>query len=372
MRWLTRYVLRQLVFGLLAVTGGLAVLIWLTQSLRFIELVLNRGLSIGVFFELTVFMLPNFVAVILPVTTFIVILAVYNRMDGDRELVVMSAAGMGPWAIARPALMLAAGSAALGWLMNLWIVPETYRAFRDYQFEIRNRMAAVLLQDGVFSTLGEGLTIYVRSREPDGSFLGILVHDAREAGAPATILAERGWLDVDGAVPRVTLQNGSRQEIDHRSGTLRVLSFAENTISLTTGADRDESRYREARERHLHELLRPDPAEQVSERDRRRFLVEAHQRLSGPLLTVSLALIALAVLLTGEFSRYGKAGRVLIAVGLGAGLIALGVGLGNFAARHLVLIPVIWLHAIGPGIAAGLWLLVSPRLRAPHADAAAG
>ncbi|MFQ3622693.1 MAG: LPS export ABC transporter permease LptF [Acetobacteraceae bacterium] len=372
MRGLTRYVLRQLVVGLLAVTGGLAVLIWLTQSLRFIELVLNRGLSIGVFFELTVFMLPNFVAVILPVTTFMVILAVYSRMEGDRELVVMSAAGMGPGAIARPALMLAAGAAALGWVMNLWIVPESYRAFRDYQFEIRNRMAAVLLQEGVFSTLGEGLTVYVRARDPDGSFLGILVHDSREAGAPATILAERGWLDVEGPVPRVTLRNGSRQEVDRRTGTLRVLSFAENTLSLATETDRDETRYREARERHLRELLRPDPAEQVSERDRRRFLVEAHQRLSGPLLTVSLGLLAVAVLLTGEFSRYGKSGRVLVAVGLGAGLIALGLGLGNLAARHLVLVPLIWVHAVGPGLVAALWLLIPPRPRVPDADATPG
>jgi lipopolysaccharide export system permease protein len=128
MSLLSTYMLRQLGIGLVAVTGGLAVLIWVTQSLRFVELVLNRGLSIAVFFELTVFMLPNFIAVILPVTTFIVILAVYNRMEDDRELVVMRAAGMGPMALARPALVLASGAALLGWTMNLWVVPESATA----------------------------------------------------------------------------------------------------------------------------------------------------------------------------------------------------------------------------------------------------
>jgi lipopolysaccharide export system permease protein len=62
--WLDRYIFGQLFFALLAVTGGLAALIWLTQSLRFVELVVNRGLSIVVFIQLTALLIPSFVAVI--------------------------------------------------------------------------------------------------------------------------------------------------------------------------------------------------------------------------------------------------------------------------------------------------------------------
>ena len=73
MNRIDRYILRQLLGGLLAVTCGLAALVWLTQSLRFIELVLDRGLSLAVFIQLTGLMLPGFFAVILPITTFIVV-----------------------------------------------------------------------------------------------------------------------------------------------------------------------------------------------------------------------------------------------------------------------------------------------------------
>ncbi|MBD0275320.1 MAG: LptF/LptG family permease, partial [Acetobacteraceae bacterium] len=65
---LDRYIFRQLALALLGVTVGLAVLVWLTQSLRFIELVLDRGLSFLVFIELTGLLLPGFFAVILPIT----------------------------------------------------------------------------------------------------------------------------------------------------------------------------------------------------------------------------------------------------------------------------------------------------------------
>ena len=46
---LDHYVFRQLLLALIVVTGGLTALVWLTQSLRFVELVVNRGLSIAVF-----------------------------------------------------------------------------------------------------------------------------------------------------------------------------------------------------------------------------------------------------------------------------------------------------------------------------------
>ncbi len=368
---LTRYVLYQLCVGLVAVTLGLALLVWLTQSLRFLELVLNRGLSLGVFLELTAYMLPNFIAVVLPVTTFIVVLAVYHRLENDRELVVMRAAGLSPLALARPALIVASAVAVIGWAMNLWVVPESYRAFREYQFDIRHRMAAVLLQEGVFSNLGDGLTVFVRARDPDGSFRGIFLHDARDPRAPATVFAERAWFAVEEGVPRAILINGSRQELEPRTGTVRTLSFRENRITIATPAMREEARYREARERTVGELLFPDPTDQIGERDRRRFVAEAHQRLSGPFIAVSLVLVALAFLLGGDFSRFGKTRRLVAAVLVGAGLIAAGVTLGNLAARHPVLVPMIWLHALLPGIVALIWLRAPWQGRRPAGMVAA-
>ena len=56
---LDRYVFRQLLGALLLVTLGLVALIWLTQSLRFVELVVNRGLSFVVFLKLTGLLIPG-------------------------------------------------------------------------------------------------------------------------------------------------------------------------------------------------------------------------------------------------------------------------------------------------------------------------
>ncbi len=230
------YIFRQVLLALVVATGGLTVLIWLTQSLRFVDLVVNRGLSFFVFMHLTALLIPSFVAVMLPITTYVVIQFVYQRMATDRELTVMRAAGLSPWALARPALAVALLATLLGYGLSLYAVPASTTNFKTYQWEIRNRLAAFLLQDGVFTPLSDKLTVYVRSRDPDGSLLGILVDDARDPTAHATILAERGRLLDGPGGPRVLLLDGSRQEIDHQTGRLDILTFKQNEIDLADAA----------------------------------------------------------------------------------------------------------------------------------------
>jgi len=366
---LDRYVFRQLAVSLVAVTVGLAALIWLTQSLRFIELVLDRGLSFAVFLELTGLLLPSFFAVILPITTFVVVLFSYVRLAGDRELVVMRASGLSQWQLARPALGLAMVSVGLCFMLQLWLVPMSHTAFREWQFEIRNQMAAILLQEGVFSSVGGDLTVYARERERDGTMRGILVHDAREAGAPVTILAEVGRITNTPRGPRVTLINGQRQQAERPSvpagappGTapaprLSVLTFGENSVDLVrTGSGADDSRNRDSRERSVSELLNPDPAENLPERDLRKFRAEGHGRLASPITALSFALVGLATSLSTAFRRHGGSSTVVAGVGAVVGLLALGLAAGNLAARDNLFIPLIWVHAVLPGLVAA-WML---------------
>lgn len=364
-----RYLFRQLAIALIAVTVGLAALVWLTQSLRFIELVLDRGLSLVVFVELTSLMLPSFFAVILPITTFVVILFVYVRLAGDRELVVMRAAGLSQWRLARPAVLLATIATGLCVLLNLWLVPVSHTAFRQWQFEIRNQLVGVLLQEGVFSQIGNDLTVYARYRDPDGTLRGILVHDQRDAGAPVTILAEQGRISTGGAAPRVTLLNGVRQQVERAPanaapGTppfrLNTLSFTENSLDLARATRGEESRSRDSRERSIPELLNPDPEEGLREREIRRFYAEAHQRMSGPLTALSFALVGLAVALTGEFRRHGGGLRIAVGIGLVVGLLALGLTAGNLAARDNAWVPLIWLQTLLPGVISAWWLAGAP------------
>ncbi len=357
-----RYIIGQLTGALLLVTAGLVALIWLTQSLRFIQIIVNHGLSPLVFIKLTGLLVPSFLATILPITCFIVVLFIYARLSGDRELTIMRAIGLSDFALARPALGVAGMAMLLGYALNLGLVPASLNAFRDYQFEIRNQIAAFLLQPGVFTQVSSGVTVYVQSRGTDDSLRGILIQDSRDPTTPATILARTGQLMVDASGPTVLLQNGSRQVIDAKTGGLDVLTFKRNILSLAQGSKTSPQETTDSAEAPLPALLHPSPS--LPPAEQAKWLVEGQRRLTAPLATLSYTLIGLVATLGGVFRRHGGMVRPAGAVAAVTLLVALGLGVNNLAARDTALLPLIWVTTLLPGLVAMFLLL---RQGAPRA-----
>lgn len=355
------YIFRQLFLALVAVTLGLTALIWLVQSLRFVELVVNHGLSLLVFLKLTGLLIPSFVAVILPITTFVVVQFVYQRLVTDRELTVMRAMGLSPFALARPAMAVVLIVVAIGYWLNLSVVPASLRTFGAYQWEIRNRIAAFLLQEGVFTAVSDDLTVYIRSRDPDGTLRGVLVDDGRDKNAHATILAERGRLVEAPDGLHVLLYDGSRQEIDPQTKRLNLLTFKENIVDLSDPPRAHNDRSLGMSEVSLDALLHP-PAT-LSPVDHARWIAEAHKRLSTPVAALTYALVALLSVLTGSFRRHAGVLRPLAAAGGVVVLVALGLALQSLSARHAVFLAVLWIEAVLPPVLLGL-MLFGPGLMA--------
>jgi len=361
LRRIDSYIAGQLVVALLLVTAGLVAFIWLTQSLRFIQIIVDHGLSPIVFLKLTGLLVPSFVSTILPIACFIVVLSTYARLAGDRELTIMRMLGLSNFALARPALGVSVASVVVGYVLSLGLVPASLGVFHDYQFEIRNQIAAFLLQPGVFTPVAENVTVYVQSRAGDGSLRGILIEDDRDPTAPATILARSGDLDVTPQGPVVNLRDGSREQIDRSSGQLDLLTFETNTLSLaqaTKPAAPDELNVATL---PMRMLLHPFalPVDQQG-----KWLVEAQHRLTAPLSALSYALVALVAVLGGTFRRHGGLARPAAAVAVVTLLVALGLGVDNLAARNPALLPLIWVTAVAPMVVAFVMLL---RQGAPRA-----
>lgn len=346
---ISRYIFRQLAAGLTLVSVALLCVMWLTQSLRFIELIVNKGLSIGRFLQLTMLLMPSFLVIIVPISLFTVTLFTYNKLNSDRELVVMRSAGLSHWALSRPALILAGGMAAFSIFLSVWFIPWTVRSFHEMQWSIRNDITNILLQEGTFNKFGEGVTIYVSSRSPAGELIGLLVHDRRNKTRPVTLIAERGAMIQTENGPRVLMINGNRQQVTTGTGKLSVLYFDEYTLDFASTASEDSTRNRDAREMTMAELFHIHKKDtELSEY--RRAKVEIHQRLSSPLFDLALPLIALACLLPTGFNRRGNVGNVGWAVALMVATESASLAASNLATGNLIFIPLMYLTALIPMI----------------------
>jgi lipopolysaccharide export system permease protein len=361
MNGVQRYLLRQLAGPLVFFTLALTGVIWLTQSLRFVDLIVNRGLSASTFLYISFLILPGALALILPIALFAALLYTYQRLQADSELVVMSATGLGPWQLARPALVVAGAVTLLGYLNTLYLMPTGARAFADTKLRLRTDLAHVLLQDGTFNLIGERLTVYLRARQPNGELLGILVHDTRDANKPITMMAERAVAVRTPEGPRFVMVNGNRQEVDRQKGQLSLLHFDRYALDLSVYLAEPEASWREPNQRYLPELFNPGSApDDIATAGRMR--AEGHQRLTAPLYALSFVLLGLAATVGGEYSRRGSGRRILGAVMAGVVLRAAGLLAVNLSAKHPAVIPLVYLIPLGSAGAAAWWLTVRRRL----------
>ncbi len=357
---------------LIFVTVGLTLAIWLSQSLRFVDLIVNKGLPVTTFLYLALLLLPRFLTIVLPIALFCATLFTYNKLMSDSELVVMRAAGLGQGGLARPALLVAVAAVAVLYALNLYFLPVSYRAFKDLYTDIRNEYYSLVLREGTFQELTDGITVFVRERSRSGSLAGILVHDSRDPAQPVTYMAESGALISTEGNPRVVLIQGSRQTIDSKTKRLSILYFDRYTVEVDLKRAATESRWREPRERYIDELFYPDDSP-ADRQYAKQIKAEGHQRVIAPLLAITVTLIALACLLHGDVDRRGQTKRVLLAIFATTLVQAGGLALHNLAAKYSEAIPAMYLVAVLPMFACLYFLHWRPRRgrRMPPAEALA-
>ncbi len=310
-----RYLMKNLLAATLFTALALAGIILLTQSLRFLELIINSGASSLSFFTLTFLALPRFFEVILPIALMIGTVFIYNKLTADSEMVVMRTSGFSPLRLGRPALLLAGMVAVFVFLITAWVAPLSLSKMQSMRVTIKAQVSNLLLREGIFNQVGKDLTVYIRSRSKNGDLEGLLIHDTRDPSKPGvTVMARRGVIVSDNDEQQVIVYEGSRQQFNPKTGLADRLDFNRYTLDLPE-AEPIRQRWREPDERTLPELLRPDAESAASPKTLREFSVEAHRRFVSPFLAITYTVLSLCCLLLGELNRRGLGVRIVAATG---------------------------------------------------------
>ena len=331
-------------------------------------MIVNTGLSITTFVTFTLLLLPSFLALIGPIAVFAAVMFTYTKMLNDSEIVILRATGMSPLKIGRPALVLTTLVMMLGYLNTIYLMPATFREFKDLQREFRSELSSLFLQEGVFNPVIDGITVFIRERSESGQLYGIIIHDERIPEKPVTMMAEQGAIVSSEKGPRVLMVNGNRQEVREDDGRLSLLYFDRYTFDLSALNKTEIDLWREPRERFLHELFFPaDQAAKIY--NYRELRMEGIFRLSSPLLYLAFTAIGLALLLGGDFNRRGQFLRILTAVCCVTAIQVVVLSIKNLGEKHPALESVMYLL---PLLAAAGFLIVMissrPRTRPGKTD----
>ncbi len=357
-----RYVFRTastaFLAGLIALTG----LVWVTQALRQIDLLTSKGQSLLVFFAITGLTLPSLVAIIAPVALFAGVLYCLNKLNGDSELVVMSASGVSPGRLLRPFLVLFTLVFAIVAGLYLEVMPRSFDAIETLTTLVRADFIANYARPGAFNELASGFVFHFRERAPDGSLRGIFMQDRRDPAHVTTYISEVGnTVEKDGQTYLV-LSKGSYQRPE-QSGDSAIVTFDDYAIDLSQFVHKGEGVAR-PRERATSQLIAPDPKDASAPRLAARLRAELLDRLASPFYAFVAGLIGFAALGEARTTRQGRGAATAIAILAFSALRMLGIAATSLAVSKPNAAILVWAIPIGASAACVDSIFAGPLSRA--------
>lgn len=347
MKILNVYIFKQIFIGFLLVCFSLLAMLWLTQSLRFVEMVTRQGLPVYLFAEMTSLLMPRIFNILSPVAAFVTVLFVYNRLIADRELVVMQSAGISPWQNSKAAVFLGILMVLFNVFVMNWGIPWSESKFRDLEWRVKNNLTQMVFREGEFTSLKNGITVFIDKHEDDGSVSGIFVSDESNPNLKVTLTAEKGRIIQTEKGPRILFINGVRQEMNTKDYKFSTLSFSRYSAEFNNMESR-KKKDQTVREKSVFELLQSGRDNTLDDHTQRKNIVEGNRRVLYPLYNLLFALLACVGLLVGNFNRRGQ--TKIITVEVLSMIIILGGDLAftNLAGRSLMFLPLLYLNCLLP------------------------
>ncbi len=348
MKKITWYIAKQTIVGFCVVCFSLMSVLWLTQSLRFVELITNKGISMSIFAELTTLLMPRIFVVLAPLSVFAAVMFTYNRMLSDRELVVIKSAGISSWQIVKPALLVGFVLSFVCLFVYNITIPWAEVKFRELQWKVEHDVSHLMFREGEFVSLQPRLMVFIASHEKDGAVKGVLVNDERKPTKKVTLSAELGRVIYTDKGPKVLLVNGSRQELDLDTKQFSSLFFERHSMDFGEGFEKNKRTRISPREKSLYELLTASNDKTLSKTDINKYLVEGNKRLFAAFYNILFALLGCLGLVLGNFNRRGQIKTISISIFAMVFVLALDLMLQNMAAKHIFLLPVLYANLLLP------------------------
>jgi lipopolysaccharide export system permease protein len=311
-----RYIFRTVTAAFLAIGLALTAVIWVTQALRELSLITGQGQSFLVFLTFNLLSLPTLLAIVAPIALFAATLSTLNKLNGDSELIVMSASGIAPPRLAMPFVLLALLVAALSAWLSISVIPGSFRVLRDLISHVRADVITKVAQEGRFTVLDSGITFHFREKKGD-ALEGVFMEDARDPDKPSVYLAERGHTVSLGDASFLVLESGYVQRGQGAGKDPAMVTFDRYALDLSQLAQDAEQTIYKPRERSTSELLADSSNDAYAQLTAGRFRAELHDRFSAPLFPLACMMIAFAALGSARTTRQGRGkamGSAIVAI----------------------------------------------------------
>jgi len=288
-----RYIVRELSGPFFLGVFILTFVFLINKLIRLMDMLVNRGVGLGEILALLGYILPAFLALVIPITVLLAALLGFGRLAADSELTALLAGGVSFYRLLRPVWWFSfAAFLVTGWL-TLYLLPRANLRFKQTLYTLLSKYALVNIRERVFVDDLPGMVMYVDEVSPDGTrFKGVIISDSKQMMRPCVVVARAGRVVADpgGMSFGLELEDGSIQELE-AGEKFHFLRFGKYRMRLDLSRLFARKKRKREREMTLAELQKEVRRRKERGGDFGRFAVEWHKRFAIPFAALLLGVV---------------------------------------------------------------------------------
>jgi LPS export ABC transporter permease LptF len=230
----TLYVIKEITSSFLFISIIVTSIAWLSQALRYLDLFTSENVAASDYFFYIILLIPKIANITIPISLFISIIYILNRMREDSELLIYWSAGRSNRNILlKPILIFSSFLFILQLVLTIIVIPSSSLELRNKITDIRSGGVDYnILKEKKFISPVKNLTIFIQDIKNE-KFSGLLIQDDKNQLKPITYIAEKGEFKKIDNKSYLVLLNGFMQILNKENGEISEIQFEFYELDLT-------------------------------------------------------------------------------------------------------------------------------------------
>lgn len=304
MRIIEKYIARELLLPFFVVTLILIGLFTSFNVARFLTSAVSETFGVAAMFKLVGLKTIIAAEVLIPIAFYVAVIYGLSRLNRDQELNVLRSVGYSDSRITFAVFWVALPVAVLSGLLSVYARPWAYAESYIMDAQAEAELNADRFQPGRFyGSEKSGRVVFVRNKDDSGKRLEGVFHYVKTAGKSEIITATEGYQR------EITLEQPARIEL--MNGRIYQLT---QPVVKDTMIHFEKLTYFNEDEQAMESRRKATPTRVLWNSEQPREIAELQWRLSRPVATILLALMAISFTRTAP--RKGKSDKTFIAAAL--------------------------------------------------------
>ena len=293
---------------------------WTVKAVNFLDLMIEDGFSVGIYFKYSVLNISSVVARFVPLSFLLSMIISIVKFEREQELLILWTTGLNKIKIVNVFFLIGFLVAIFQIILGLFLNPYTLDKSRALLRKTESKQVNSIMRSNDFSDTFKGVTFYVDTKKINNELLNIFIKDTNgslntifsetDKSNNTTIIAKRGTIDgnklilLDGIIQTLSIKNEIKN-INFEKTELNISNFTTRTIT--------QPKIQETSSLMLLRCFKNDLSENCTIRNNKKIIIEnLSRRLGMPLYIPLISILASFLLIQKKDKKYNYLKRYII------------------------------------------------------------